>query len=50
MKKSMKKLALAKETVRDLDELANVRGGVAIGTEHSCTARHCPRDTFPSLA
>lgn len=49
MKKITKKLALAKETVRDLDELANVQGGMeTVGfSEHSCTAYHCLR-TFPA--
>ena len=51
MKKTLKKLALAKETVRDLDELTSVQGGATdpLGfTDLSCTAYHCPR--YPGRA
>lgn len=45
-----KRLTLAKETLRDLDELAQVQGGTeTIVSEHSCTARFCPITIFPSL-
>lgn len=43
MKKTLKKLELAKETLRSLEkaELVNVGGGCATQTCGSCGARYC---------
>jgi hypothetical protein len=55
MKKRAKKLVLAKETVRSMEEVANARGGVlsvdlacATGACQSDLPYPCPRQAVPT--
>lgn len=43
-KNAVKKLVLAKETVRALADVASVKGGFDINTQTSCRPYYCQRE------